>query len=100
MITLSQKTVKLLEVLYPSEGERESIARALETRCSENIPFCDRSTPEQMERIRFAVLKLTLEKGRFEHWVKEAAFDWRDLFIAAGFGEDITAHESWADSLI
>jgi len=49
-----------------------------------------------MERIRFAVLKLS--EGNIEKLVQGielAQTDWRDLLMMAGFGEDVEAHDKW-----
>lgn len=60
-------------------------------------PFCEKSDEFQLERVRFAVLKLSggdLEKLRKA--VKLAQTDWRDVLMAAGFGHDVNAHKSWS----
>jgi hypothetical protein len=47
-----------------------------------------------MERVRFAVLKLSggdLEKLRKA--IKLAQTDWRDLLMAAGFGHDVNVYK-------
>ena len=100
MIPISAKTERLLEALYSSEQDRNHIRDVLVTQCGENIPFCERGTPESMERIRFAVLRLTTEKGDFGRWVKLAYIDWRDLFMSAGFGHDLDSHQQWADQIL
>jgi hypothetical protein len=48
------------------------------------------------ERFQFAALKLG--KGKLDkpdRAVTLAKRDWRDLLVAAGFAEDISAHMSW-----
>jgi hypothetical protein len=63
---------------------------------SANIPFCDKSSPEDMERIRFAVLKMTLNSPlNLAVGIYLAQSDWRDLLMAAGFGDDTTQHLAW-----
>ena len=50
----------------------------------------------QMDRFRFAALKLS--EGKLSTLVAAvdlAKRDWRDLLMAAGFGEDVTEHERW-----
>jgi hypothetical protein len=57
-------------------------------------------TPEGMERIRFAVLKLIAQNPKNENIAfNHAQMDWRDLFMAAGFAESATEHESWYEAL-
>jgi hypothetical protein len=50
-----------------------------------------------MERIRFAVIKLAKESSMsIDSAVELAQKDWRDLLMAAGFGNELDAHEKWA----
>ncbi|MBP9855672.1 MAG: hypothetical protein KBD53_12455 [Candidatus Omnitrophica bacterium] len=100
MLPLSKKTEKLIEKLFDSDEERQRISKILINKCGNNVPFCEKSTPEEIERIRFAVLKVTSEEGKFEEWVKLACLDWRDIFIAAGFANDIKVHQWWADRVL
>jgi hypothetical protein len=52
--------------------------------------------PELLERIRFAVLKLSQgDLNALERAIDLAKRDWRDALLGAGFGEDIKVHESW-----
>lgn len=54
-----------------------------------------------MERIRFAVLKLSQGNiSKLLRAIDEARIDWRDLFMAAGFGYDVNAHETWAKEIL
>ena len=77
--------------------KRRDAARALlETECADNLPFCDRSDMFALERLRFAVLKLS--DGNLEHLrreIEQAKLDWRDTLMAAEFGRDVKAHEQW-----
>jgi len=95
MLELSGKTIKRLKALFPEETWEEA-KLLLEKECGDNIPFCEKSNKYQMERIRFAALKLSdgnIEKLR--EAVGMAQVDWRDLLMAAGFSEDIEAHQKW-----
>ena len=52
--------------------------------------------PELLERIRFAVLKLSPgDLNALQQAIDLAKSDWRDALVAAGFADDIKAHESW-----
>jgi len=49
-------------------------------------------------------LKPPRNPGRFTDGGLEAAIelantDWRDLLMAAGFGEDLNAHQKWSQSI-
>lgn len=64
--------------------------------CGTNLPFCEKSTPESLERIRFATLKLSKGSIRqLRESVDLAKMDWRDALVAAGFAESLTAHIEW-----
>ena len=60
-----------------------------------NLAFHKDATPESLERVRFAALKLS--EGQIERLcdaVQLAQADWRDLFMCAGF-EKPGAHLKW-----
>lgn len=93
---LSLRTSALVEKIF-STSQAAEVTHWLEDECGNNIPFCDHHDEYQMERIRFAVLKLS--NGNIKQLLRaidEARTDWRDLFMAAGFGHDVKAHELWA----
>jgi hypothetical protein len=59
------------------------------------------STPESMERIWFAVIKLCSSRlNTWDTWFELAKTDWRDLLMSAGFGEDTTAHIRWKRDIL
>jgi hypothetical protein len=75
---------------------REEAARLLVEECGNNLPSSEKLDAYGLERCRFAALKLS--GGRLDHLrdaVQLAKIDWRDLLMAAGFGEDVRAHERW-----
>ena len=52
--------------------------------------------PELLERIRFAVLKLSHgDLNALQRAIDLARRDWRDALVAAGFSDDTKAHQSW-----
>ena len=100
MISLSPKTKKLLNAVFP-EKLRTQASLVIEHECANNLPFCEKNNMYQLERIRFAVLKLSagnLEK--LTEAVNIAKVDWRDVLVAAGFGYSTTAHEEWAAGIL
>ena len=94
-VQLSPETRRRLDALFVGAA-REAAADLLVTQCANNLPFCETSDARSLERIRFAVLKLSngdlAELGRA---VEVAQLDWRDVLVAAGFGNDVRAHEAW-----
>ena len=92
---LTVETQRRIDALFPPQ-EREEASELLDRDCGTNLPFCENSSPESLERIRFAALKIS--RGKLERLLDAvllAQTDWRDLLMAAGFGEDISAHERW-----
>lgn len=100
MIPLSVDTDHLVDRLFtPAEGDR--IRNRLLAEVSENIPDCEHSSPEAMERIRFSVLRLIQEGRMKEDAIFALAYtDWRDLFMAADHGLEVKAHEKWAKRML
>src|SRR5437016_2310643 len=94
-VPLSRETRRRLDVLFAGP-DREKAAQLLIMQCGKNLPFCDGADEQGLERVRFAALKLS--KGNLvelEAAIRLAQSDWRDLLVAAGFGSDVRAHESW-----
>ena len=99
-IMLSTRTNAVADVLF-DEPMRSHVKRTLLDSVSENIPFCDDETPEGMDRIRFSIMKLTDENSdNFAMAVELAQTDWRDLFMAAGFGHDANEHNNWFAGIV
>ena len=95
MSQLTPRTEEIIErVVAPNvQGEVRSL---LQRGCDAQTLACTGWSDEQMERIWFAVLKLGEGKpASVKSAVSLAQTDWRDLLMAAGFGEDEDAHERW-----
>lgn len=95
MVPLSPRTRHHLETLFPSASRSEA-ARLLESECADELPFCEDADADSLERIRFAVLKLSQgDLATLKEWVNHAKMDWRDVLVAAGWGNDTKAHLRW-----
>jgi len=95
MIELSEKTLDIINFLFSKE-DNEEVKELLKIECADNIPYCENNTKIEMERIRFSVLKLSEGKiAKLIEAIELAQTDWRDLFVIAGFGYDIDAHNKW-----
>lgn len=93
---LSPKTVDHIDALFTPQF-REEVAELLSHQCGNNLPFCEKSDEFQLERVRFAALKLRRGDLReLQKAVELAQTDWRDLLMAAGFGHDVNAHRRWS----
>jgi hypothetical protein len=95
-VPLSAPTLKLVERQFGQQHRAQAVA-ALEADCGANLPFMEKGNPESLERIRFAVLKLSEGSvSKLEQAITLAKQDWRDALVAAEFGDDLQAHAAWA----
>lgn len=97
MSELSQNTKNLVHTLYLS-SEAIEVCDILKNQCSAEALSCHGWSPVEMERIQYAVLRLTKEKKMpLDSAVELAQKDWRDLLVIAGFSNDLNAHKDWAE---
>ncbi len=95
MVALSPATQQRLAALF-RPSEQEPAAALLVERCGSNLPFFAAGTPEGLERVRFAVLKLSQgDLDQLREFARLAETDWRDLLVDAGFADDPEAHLRW-----
>jgi hypothetical protein len=95
MIRISPATRERIRLLFPQEYWA-SVEERLRTECGDNLPFLESHHTGLAQRIRFAVLKLSGgDLDELELQLKDAAIDWRDTLVAAGFGNHSHAHRSW-----
>ena len=96
MIPLSAGTLARAERLFSGDALAQ-VVRVLEDEVAERLPLLGHvATPETMERLRYAVLKLSEgELGKFEEAVRVVKEDWRDTLVAAGFGHRVEEHTHW-----
>jgi hypothetical protein len=99
MTPLTARTQAIVRLIFPqSFSEVENV---LAEQCGRNLPLCDNSTPESLERLRFAALKVSNgETDRLNEAVELAKRDWRDVLMWAEFANDLDAHKKWADQLL
>ena len=94
-VILSPETRRRVNILFPP-GQRDEAASILTKRCGNNLLFLEKLNEYELERFRYAALKLS--NGRLEQLRRAADIanlDWRDLLMAAGFGENVDAHREW-----
>jgi hypothetical protein len=92
---LSSETRRRIDALFP-QPERDAVVRLLQSECGNNLPLLESFDDVQLERVRFAALKLSggnLRKLRDA--VRLAKEDWRDLLVSAQFADDVNAHSDW-----
>lgn len=94
---LSQLTKQLIEIIFKPANAVEA-SQWLEQECGNNLPFCQNYDKHKMERIRFAALKLS--NGNILKLLRAIDMARRDLLMAADFGNDLDAHETWAKDVL
>lgn len=95
MSEITQRTMKIIASLF-GDKEQRLVKLELESKCSTNVPGCSDWSNSQLERIWFAVLKLSDgELSKLRSSIELANTDFRDLLMAAGFGHDLEAHNKW-----
>lgn len=96
MVLVSPRTRSHIERMFDGE-DRARVEESLIENCGDDLPLWHDKTPEGLERIRFAVLKLSAgELDRLDVFIREAQTDWREVLVAAEFAEDVQAHLKWS----
>ncbi len=96
---MSSRTWQLVQAIFPKEAE--TVGKILAEQCGKNLPFCQDKDEYQLERVRFAALKISLGSlVKLQKAVDLAKRDWRDELMWAGFGETLTAHAEWAAEIL
>ena len=94
-VPLSDDTKRRVEALF-AENERATVTQLLVEECGDNLPFNEGQGPVQLERIRFAALKVSAGSlTELRAAVALAKIDWRDVLVSAGFENDVAAHRAW-----
>jgi hypothetical protein len=94
-VALTADTLRLVERLFQPR-HRAAVVTTLEGECGSDLPFMSEATSESVERIRFAVLKLSAgSPSKVAETVAVAKVDWRDVLAAAQFANDVQAHAAW-----
>lgn len=87
----------LTTALFAPE-ERETITEMMIEEC--DAERLDSSSPEGLGHIQLAILKLSNgEVDKFLVAAELAQLDWRDVLMAAGFGNDLEVRLSWAKEI-
>lgn len=92
MIALSERTRQHLRVLFAPDAQSEAERLLVSL---DDFPTQSAHTPESLERLRFAALRVSAGVlTGLRDALALARADWRDLLMAADFG-DADAHERW-----
>lgn len=92
---LSEKTEKVIQIIFPEE-KWDYVRKIITEKLLSSYPNCNNT-----EQICLSALKYS--RGQLD-WlligVEEGAKDFRDLIVSAYFATDINAHIKWADNVI
>lgn len=95
-VELTEAVLARLEASFPADLRAE-VKDLLVHECGRNLPYCGEPGKDLLiERIRIGVLRVSA--GNMEDLLRAielAQVDWRDLLVAAGFGESTEAHLEW-----
>ncbi len=92
---LSDNTIKKIQLLF-KPVEFSAVEKILVEECGNNLVGLEKLDEIGLERIRFAVLKISDGKiNSLVSSVDRAKYDWRDILVDAGFGDDVHAHKDW-----
>jgi hypothetical protein len=88
---LTTGTQQRIAMLF-QPNDVELVSSLMTNECGANLT----KYPELLERIRYAVLKLSHgDLDTLQRAIDIAKRDWRDALVFAGFGSSLKAHESW-----
>jgi hypothetical protein len=94
MVELTDRTRRAMAALFPQHEVAKAEDLLIE-RCGKSLPGMSASAAA-LERVRLAALRVSGgHLNRLHDAVALAQIDWRDLLVAAGFADDVHAHEAW-----
>jgi hypothetical protein len=97
---LSERTLLIVQRMFGAL-QQEYVADVLLLECGNNLPLLENQDQRGLERVRFAVLKLSNgDLDAFLQAIRDAQCDWRDILVAAGFADDVAAHDRWANDYL
>ena len=100
MELITSRVKKIVKKYHPSESQW--FIDELQEYCEYLAKFSDdERKAESFERICFAILKLgKTSKEKFIQALELGKIDFRDVLVNAGFGNSLTVHNDWADSVL
>lgn len=94
-IPLSSEALWRVQKMFTGD-DLVTATELLTSECGVSLPLVRAQSPEDLDRFRFAALKMSNGNlAELRRAIAIAKQDWRDLLVAAGFGNDPLAHERW-----
>jgi hypothetical protein len=99
---LTKDTELVAEMLFaPNEADEIKTRLREELSDDSDAVFSVFDTPESRERIWLSVIRKCNETlNPWDTWFELAKKDWRDLFMASGFGFDASEHLRWKKEVL
>jgi hypothetical protein len=95
VIDLTERIREHIRIMF-APSDVDTAQRVLISQCNSNLPGLGSSSPDHLERIRSAVIRVSAgHLAGLSEAIHLAELDWRDLLMAAGFAEDPSAHMRW-----
>jgi hypothetical protein len=95
----SELTRKIIQRLFPENSAE--VADLLVTECGRNLPLMADSNERSLERVQLAALKISNgDLDKLLEAIRIAHIDWRDVLVAAGFADSLSAHTGWANRIL
>jgi hypothetical protein len=92
---LTPGTIQRIATLFP-DAQQSKVVRRLVAECGHDLPFAATLGSSGVERVQFAVLKISGSSlDRLRTAIARARSDRRDSLVDAGFAGDSTAHLRW-----
>jgi len=100
MKNISMRTIRLAEKFFTADEEK-LVLSLLSEECGNNLPSMERYSDVELERVRFAAIKISNgDINMLKSAIELAKADWRDLLMQAGFASGIKAHDIWYKSIL
>ena len=94
-IALTEAVRDKIAMVFDTNSQPEA-CDLIQKHCGFSLPCMQTIDPDDYDRIRFAVIKLSEgDLGVLREQIGEAHIDWRDVLNAAGFAGDVEAHLRW-----
>ncbi|MEJ2621956.1 MAG: hypothetical protein P8163_17395 [Candidatus Thiodiazotropha sp.] len=96
---LSQIVEQVADLYFVDESDW--VKEELQGYCAYLSKFILDEDIESYDRFCLAVLKVgNRSKDKFMQAIELGKCDYRDLFVAAGFGNSVSKHKEWANNLV